>query len=120
MLTFFVILCFVFCIIAVASVAVPLWFGGRNKDDTTDRHETILGILRQQADDLEKDREAGRIDNDEYEEARLELERRVLEETAKDSDAAVAQESKLPNILAVVLAVVIPVSAVFGYLALGR
>lgn len=84
MLTFFVILCFVFCIIAVAAVAVPLWFGGRNKDDTADRHEMILGILRQQADDLEKDREAGRIDNDEYEEARLELERRVLEETAKD------------------------------------
>ena len=120
MLTFFVILCFVFCLIAVAAVAVPLWLGEGNKDDTAARQETILGILRQQADDLEKDLQAGRIDGDEYEEARTELERRVLEETAKDSESETADQSKLPKILAVVLAIAIPASAVFGYLALGR
>lgn len=120
MLTFFVILCFGFCLIAVAAVAVPLWLGEGNKDDTVARHETILGILRQQADDLEKDLQAGRIDSDEYEEARSELERRVLEETAKDTEGATADQGKLSKILAVVFAIVIPASAVFGYLALGR
>ncbi len=120
MLTFFVILCFGFCLIAVAAVAVPLWLGEGNKDDTAARHETILGILRQQADDLEKDLQAGRIDSDEYEEARSELERRVLEETAKDTESESADQGKLSKILAVVFAIVIPTSAVFGYLALGR
>lgn len=120
MLTAFIILCVVFCLIAIASVSLPLWFGGRAKDGNDDRHETILGILRQQADDLEKDREAGRIDLDEYEESRLELERRVLEETARDTDAAGGEQGKLAKALAVVLAIVIPASAVFGYVALGR
>ena len=120
MLTTFIIICVVFCLIAMAAVALPLWFGGRKAADAEDRHETILGILRQQAADLEKEREAGRIDLDEYEESRLELERRVLEETARDTDAEVKDQSKVARIIAVVLAVVIPASAVFGYLALGR
>ena len=93
MLTTFIIICVVFCLIAMAAVALPLWFGGRKAADAEDRHETILGILRQQAADLEKEREAGRIDLDEYEESRLELERRVLEETARDTDAARSQMS---------------------------
>lgn len=120
MLTTFIIICVVFCLIAMAAVALPLWFGGRKAADAEDRHETILGILRQQAADLEKEREAGRIDLDEYEESRLELERRVLEETARDTDAEVKDQSKVARIIAVVFAVVIPASAVFGYLALGR
>lgn len=120
MLTTFIIICVVFCLIAMVAVALPLWFGGRKAADAEDRHETILGILRQQAADLEKEREAGRIDLDEYEESRLELERRVLEETARDTDAEVKDQSKVARIIAVVLAVVIPASAVFGYLALGR
>ena len=120
MLTTFIIICVVFCLIAMAAVALPLWFGGRKAADAEDRHETILGILRQQAADLEKEREAGRIDLDEYEESRLELERRVLEETSRDTDAEVKDQSKVARIIAVVLAVVIPASAVFGYLALGR
>lgn len=45
---------------------------------------------------------------------------RVLEETARDTDAEVKDQSKVARIIAVVLAVVIPASAVFGYLALGR
>ena len=98
MLTTFIIICVVFCLIAMAAVALPLWFGGRKAADAEDRHETILGILRQQAADLEKEREAGRIDLDEYEESRLELERRVLEETARDTDAEVKDQSKVAQI----------------------
>ena len=48
MLTTFIIICVVFCLIAMAAVALPLWFGGRKAADAEDRHETILGILRQQ------------------------------------------------------------------------
>ena len=120
MLTTFIIICVVFCLIAMAAVALPLWFGGRKTAESLDRHETILTILRQQAADLEKDRAAGRIDIDEYEESRLELERRVLEETSRDTDAEARDQSKTARIVAVVLAVAIPAAAVFGYLALGR
>ena len=120
MLITFIIICVVFCLIAMAAVALPLWFGGRKTAESLDRHETILTILRQQAADLEKDRAAGRIDIDEYEESRLELERRVLEETSRDTDAEARDQSKTARIVAVVLSVAIPAAAVFGYLALGR
>ena len=61
MLTTFIIICVVFCLIAMAAVALPLWFGGRKAADAEDRHETILGILRQQAAGGGGGRGAGRL-----------------------------------------------------------
>lgn len=121
MQTTFIIISVVFCLIAMAAAALPLWFGGRTAgEDEEKRRETILAILRQQAADLEKEREAGRIDVDEYEESRSELERRVIEETTRHSGTAEAGQSRTGKILAVVCAVIIPCVAAFGYLMLGR
>lgn len=121
MQTTFIIIAVVFCLIAMAAVAVPLWFGGRVKaEDEDHRRETILAILRQQAADLEKEREAGRVDIDEYEESRAELERRVIEETTRQSEQAEGGQSRVAKILAGVCAVTIPCLAVFFYVMLGR
>lgn len=118
-MTTFIILCTLMALAAVAAVCVPLWVGGRTKGDA-DRRAQVLAILRQQAADLEADRTAGRIDQDEYEESRLELERRVLEETKHDEEVRSGKSSRMPRIVALVLAVVIPCSAALGYYALGR
>ncbi|MFR6359693.1 MAG: c-type cytochrome biogenesis protein CcmI [Sutterella wadsworthensis] len=99
MLTTFIIICVVFCLIAMAARRCRSGSAAARAADAEDRHETILGILRQQAADLEKEREAGRIDLDEYEESRLELERRVLEETARATDAEVKDQSKVARII---------------------
>lgn len=118
-MTTFIILCALMALAAAAAVCVPLWIGGRTKGDA-DRRAQVLAILRQQAADLDADRTAGRIDKDEYEESRLELERRVLEETKHDEEERSGKSSRMPRIVALILAVVIPCSAALGYYALGR
>lgn len=118
-MTVFIILCTVMCIVAVAAVCLPLWFGSRTKAES-DRRSQVLAILRQQAADLEAERAAGRIDPDEYEESRLELERRVLEEARHEEDIRTGRSMKTPRLIAVILLILIPASAVTGYYALGR
>ena len=118
-MTTFIILAVIMCVAAVLAVAVPLWRGASASPDA-DRREAVLAILRRQAADLEAERAAGSIDEDEYEEARSELKRRVLEEAKTDSAAKSGKSLTATRILAVVCAVLIPASAVFGYLALGR
>lgn len=90
-MTIFIILCVLMCVAAVAAVCLPLWFGSRAKAES-DRRSQVLAILQQQANDLEAERAAGRIDQDEYEETRSELERRVWKKpsTKKKSRAGAA------------------------------
>ncbi|MFU0842398.1 MAG: Cytochrome c-type biogenesis protein CcmI [Burkholderia sp.] len=122
MQTIFILICAAMAIIAVACVAVPLWTGGRRRgsDEDTRRAEN-LAILRQHAKDLEQAKAGGKIDADTYADARAELERRVLEETSEGgSGKAAPKSSGAARRLAVVLAVLIPCAAAFGYAALGR
>ena len=119
MLTTFIVIAVLMCLVACAAVGLPLWFGKKDEGEAN-RREMTLNILRQQAEDLEEDRKAGRIDEDEYEETRLELERRVLEETRHDEKVEAQNHSSLSRILAVVLVILIPASAATGYMALGR
>lgn len=119
MLTTFIVIAVLMCLVACAAVGLPLWFGKKDEGEAN-RREMTLNILRQQAEDLEEDRKAGRIDEDEYEETRLELERRVLEETRHDEKVEAQNHSSLSRVLAVVLVILIPASAATGYMALGR
>ena len=118
-MTIFIILCVLMCVAAVAAVCLPLWFGSRAKAES-DRRSQVLAILQQQANDLEAERAAGRIDQDEYEETRSELERRVLEEAKHEEEIKSGRSMMMPRVLAVVLLVVIPASAAVAYYALGR
>ena len=118
MQTLFIIICAVMAIAAVACVAVPLWTGGRRSAGEDTRRDENLAILRQHAKDLAQAKAAGKIDADTYADARTELERRVLEETQEGGRPAA--RSGAARRLAVVLAVLIPLAAAFGYAALGR
>lgn len=118
-MTTFIIICVVMTLIAVLAVVLPLWFGGRVNPDA-DRRSQVLAILRQQAADLEADRAAGRIDEDEFEESRMELERRVLEETRQEDQARSGKSTLVARILAVIFLIVIPTASSLAYLALGR
>ena len=116
-MTTFIIICVVMTLIAVLAVVLPLWFGGRVD---ADRRSQVLAILRQQAADLEAERAAGRIDEDEFEESRMELERRVLEETRQEDQARSGKSTLVARILAVIFLIVIPTASSLAYLALGR
>ena len=118
-MTLFIILCALMCVVAVAAACLPLWFGSRKKAEN-DRRSQVLAILQQQAKDLEAERAAGRIDPDEYEETRAELEHRVLEEAKHEEEVKSGRSMMVPRVLAVVLLIVIPASASVAYYALGR
>ena len=118
-MTTFIIICVVMTLIAVLAVVLPLWFGGRVNPDA-DRRSQVLAILRQQAADLEAERAAGRIDEDEFEESRMELEWRVLEETRQEDQARSGKSTLVARILAVIFLIVIPTASSLAYLALGR
>lgn len=119
MLTTFIILAVVMVLYAVVAVGYPLWMGAKD-EGRTNRKETTLAILRQQAEDLEREHKLGTIDEDRYEESRMEIERRVLEETKHEEKIEQENHSPLSRILAVSLAIAIPACAAVGYLALGR
>ena len=119
-ITIFTIICVLFCLVAIAAVCLPLVKGRPNAvAEEDERHAQVLAILRQQKEELERDKAEGRVDIDEYEETKSEIERRVIEET-REHAGSFNGPTVWTKILAVVLAVAIPASAVFGYLAWGR
>lgn len=120
LLLIFIVVCVVFVLIAIVSVCWPLVKGKPNAQaEENERHAQVVSILRQQAQDLEKDLAQGKIDSDEYEESKMELERRVLEET-RDHDDVFKGPTMATKILAVVVALLIPATAVTGYFMWGR
>ena len=87
----------------------------------TGEQEKTLSIFRQQFAELEQDRANGVLTDELYEQARRELERRLLEETGTTETTptrAPRQVSSRP--VAVALAVVVPIASVLLYWQLGN
>jgi cytochrome c-type biogenesis protein CcmH len=87
----------------------------------TGEQEKTLSIFRQQFAELEQDRANGVLTDELYEQARRELERRLLEETGTTETTptrAPRQVSSRP--VAVALAVVVPIVSVLLYWQLGN
>lgn len=78
-----------------------------------------IGIYRDQLRELEEDLAAGTIDRARYEEARAEIEGRLLDDTRSDAAPAPASPPKYALATAVALAVLVPVAAGGIYLAVG-
>ncbi len=120
-MTTFIVIAALMCFVAVAFVALPLWFGDKTGENAQlDRRETLLGILRQQAKDLEKELTDGTITADEYEEARSELQQRVLEETKTLAGDESVKSGWKGKALAGALIVAIPAIAGFSYMGFGE
>jgi cytochrome c-type biogenesis protein CcmH len=79
-MTLFVIVAALLLIAALAWIVVPLARPARRA--TEDAAGTNLGILRDQLAELDADLAAGTISQAQYDEARQEIERRVLDETS--------------------------------------
>ncbi|HLZ34712.1 MAG TPA: c-type cytochrome biogenesis protein CcmI [Nitrospira sp.] len=80
-----------------------------------------LAVYRQQLAELEQDRAAGIITQEQYQQSRQELERRVLEETTTASvEAAPCQRSPSSRTVALALIVVIPIAGFLLYWMLGN
>jgi cytochrome c-type biogenesis protein CcmH len=87
----------------------------------TNEQEKTLPVYRQQFSELEQDRADGLLTDEQYRTARSELERRVLEETgATEAPIAVAGELVNLRLVALSLAMIIPVASGVLYWTLGN
>jgi cytochrome c-type biogenesis protein CcmH len=78
-----------------------------------------IAVYRDQLNELEADRRAGTLNDEQYERARLELERRLLDDVAADG-APVAAERSASRVPAIIAGVAVPVLAVALYFAVGN
>ncbi len=75
-------------------------------------------VYRQQFDELAQDKANGMLDATQYETAKIELERRMLSELADANTLAV--QPKPDRWLAFTLMAIVPIVAIYLYLAIGR
>jgi cytochrome c-type biogenesis protein CcmH len=102
---------------AVAWVLVPLL--RQRRQAGPDPEATNLAVLRDQVAELDADLARGTLTPERYDQAKLELERRVLDEVAPAPGAAGATPAASSAWAAAILGAAIPVAAVALYLAVG-
>ena len=103
----------------VAAVVFVLWpLLKRSTSPVAGRELSNLDIHRDQLSELEKDLEAGMLGADRYEQAKTELEKRVLEEVTLP--AASGRSVTAGRVAPIVVGVVIPLAAILLYLHLGN
>lgn len=122
-MTLFWIICAVLLIVALPFMALPLWRGSSGNDTANDneiqRDAANLEILRDQLAELEADLRDGLLTQDAYEQGKRELQARLLEEV-KITELPTRRPRHPAKILAVVLAILLPLVSVPLYLTLGN
>src|SRR5690349_16969125 len=105
--------------VALAFVLVPLLGKGNAQADAVSRDAVNIAILRSQLSELDADLAAGSLQQEQYELARNELQKRVLDEvnSAAPQLQAEVRGSRKPAIL---LALAMPLIAVGLYFYLGN
>ncbi len=118
---------------AVLLVLPPLWRRGSAGGGATDRARVNVAVYRDQLAELERDLEHGTLSREQYELARHELERRLLEEAGEEAgeasegaerpsgrSAQSASAKPPPRALAWAVGLALPAAAVGLYLFLGE
>ncbi len=116
-MTPFFIVAALLSLLALAWVLVPL-LRPRTADDPR-RDLANLAILRDQLAELDRDLQAGVLSDAQYAQAKEEIERRVLDEVAHDTNAQMPAAPRAGRVTAVVLALAIPLGAALMYWRLG-
>ena len=120
-MTLFWIICAVLLIAALPFVVLPLWRGS-GSDNEVQRDTANLEILRDQLAELEADLRDGLLTQDAYDQGKRELQARLLEEVkaAPAADRPATSPRRPLRALAIMLAIMLPLSSVPLYLALGN
>lgn len=128
-MTEFIILAALLVAAAILIMAVPLLRRAPDAGSSagaSQRREANLAILRDQLAELENERREGTLSDADFEQAKGELQRRLLEETQAEETQAEAAQSSAANAnaagrksaLAVLLA--LPIAVAAGYAVLGE
>ena len=92
----------------------------RTSADGVDRRQANLDILRDELRELESNRAEGSLSDSDFEQARRELQRRLLEEVEPTEKAAQAVRSSGGKRTAIALLIALPLAAAGGYALLGN
>jgi cytochrome c-type biogenesis protein CcmH len=111
-------LCAAMLLVAVLFIALPLWRKAQSDNDVL-RDAANLGVLRDQATELETDLHNGLLTQDAYEQGKSELQSRLIEEV-KITEQPARPPRNPAKVLAIVLAVMLPLFSVLLYLTLGN
>ncbi len=119
-MTTFIIAAAVLIATALILVVPPLLGRGGTRQAELERRELNLSIHRDALAELEQQHEQGIIDDGEYEQARLELEQRLLEEVDEETEAGQhGQARSLRRGVAIATIVFIPMLTILVYTRLG-
>ena len=89
-------------------------------ENAVDRRQANLDILRDELRELEKSRSEGSLSESDFEQARRELQRRLLEEVEPTDNAAPAARHSGGKRTAIALLIALPLAASGGYALLGN
>lgn len=118
-MTPFAVFAFLLILTTLALLFPGLWFGQRRRSVDADRKRTNLAIYRDQLAELEREHAEGSLATDDFEQARTELQRRMLEEVSPQ-DEAIVSTTQRSRPTAMVLVFALPLLAVAGYALLGN
>jgi cytochrome c-type biogenesis protein CcmH len=119
-MTTFLIIAVALALIAPLFIAVPLLKRPRRAGTNASAPELKLSVYRDQLVELAEDRRGNRLGEDEYVQARGELEHRVLEEMHEGEAPATAPTAWGHRAAAVAAMVAVPLLALLLYLPLGN
>ncbi|MGQ0694559.1 MAG: c-type cytochrome biogenesis protein CcmI, partial [Nitrospiraceae bacterium] len=102
-------------------LSLLLWPLLKRPAAATGEQEKALSVYRQQFAELEQDRTSGLLTDEQYQQARRELERRLLEETgATETTPRVTRRQMSSRLVALAIAMIIPTVSGGLYWALGN
>lgn len=116
--TVFVVSAALLLVVVLAILLPPLWRTPKASGALA-RREANLDIFRSQLADLERDRQEGALAEADYEQARSEMQRRMLEEVELENPAP-PPATRGGRKTALALLVVLPLVAIAGYITLGK
>ena len=110
-------------IVAVLAIVLPSQWRAPRTSSVIDRRAANLGIFRDQLAELDRDRREGLLAQADFDQAKGELQRRLLDEVSEGDDSP--RETPAPvrrgvSRTALALLVAIPLAAFAGYLLLGN
>lgn len=105
-------------VVATAALLLPALLRKPRSVDVGERREANLAIFRDQLAELERERAEGSLGEADFEQARSELQRRLLEEVQPDAPTAPVRPAGRRT--AIVLVIALPLLAAAGYLVLGN
>ncbi len=107
-------------VVVAAFILPPLWFGLRAPKAVADRKTANLAIFRDQLAELEREKAEGSLADADFEQARRELQRRLLDEIEPAADESAPASYAPSRKTAIALLLLLPIVGLTGYSVLGN